>query len=53
MDVKKKSALSFVPGSHRWDKKFKQQDFGELNPDNQNDVYKVKFDSRLGTDAGY
>ncbi len=45
MDVKKKSALSFVPGSHRWDKKFKQQDFGELNPDNQNDVYKVKFDS--------
>ena len=34
MDVEKRSSLSFVPGSHRWNKKFRQQDFGELNPDN-------------------
>ena len=45
MDVEKRSALSFVPGSHRWNKKFRQQDFGELNPDNQMDVNKVVFDS--------
>ena len=45
MDVEKRSALSFVPGSHRRNKKFRQQDFGELNPDNQMDVNKVVFDS--------
>ncbi len=45
MDVEKRSALSFVPGSHRWNKKFRQQDFGELNPDNQKDVNKAVFDS--------
>ena len=45
MDVENRSALSFVPGSHHWNKKFRQQDFGELNPDNQKDVNKAVFDN--------
>ena len=44
VEVAKRSALAFVPGSHRWPNKFRQQDFGELNPDNQIDVDKVEFD---------
>ena len=45
VDVRKESALAFVPGSHRWGKKFRQQDFGELNPDNEENVNKVIFNS--------
>ena len=41
--VEKKSALSFVPGSHLWRKKFKQKDFGDLNPDKQLNVDSVNF----------
>ena len=46
VDVRKESALSFVPGSHRWGKNFKQQDFGALNPENQKDVNNVSFDDQ-------
>jgi|TARA_B110000914_G_scaffold224785_1_gene243593 ectoine hydroxylase-related dioxygenase (phytanoyl-CoA dioxygenase family) len=45
VDVRKESALAFVPGSHRWGKKFRQQDFGELNPENEEKVNNVTFDS--------
>jgi ectoine hydroxylase-related dioxygenase (phytanoyl-CoA dioxygenase family) len=45
VDVRKESALAFVPGSHRWGKKFRQQDFGELNPDNEKNVNNVIFNS--------
>jgi ectoine hydroxylase-related dioxygenase (phytanoyl-CoA dioxygenase family) len=44
VDVRKESALGFVPGSHRWGKKYKQQDFGDLNPEGQDNVNNVKFD---------
>ena len=43
--VAKESALAFVPGSHRWDRTFRQRDFGELNPDAQTDIARVNFDS--------
>jgi len=33
--VEKKSALMFIPGSHRWEQKYRQKDFAELNPDGQ------------------
>ncbi len=44
VDVDKKSSLAFVPGSHRWDKNYIQQDFGELNPDNEEGVDTVNFE---------
>ena len=34
VDVRKESALAFVP-SHLNGKKYKQQDFGELNPEKE------------------
>ena len=45
VDVRKESALAFVPGSHLNGKKYKQQDFGELNPEKKRDVNRVIFDS--------
>ena len=44
VDVRKESALAFVPGSHLNGKKYKQQDFGKLNPEKR-DVNRVIFDS--------
>ena len=44
VDVEKKSALAFVPGSHRWNKNYIQKDFGELNPDNEEGVDTVNFE---------
>ena len=41
--VRRESALAFVPGSHRLDKRFSQYNFGELNPDGKNDVDQVDF----------
>lgn len=36
--VEKKSALEFVKGSHRWDKKYKQENFGALTGDDRDQV---------------
>jgi ectoine hydroxylase-related dioxygenase (phytanoyl-CoA dioxygenase family) len=41
--VSRQSALAFVPGSHLWPNHYRQQDFGELNPDRQPDVDTVHF----------
>ena len=41
--VSRESALAFVPGSHLWPNHFRQRDFGELNPDRQQDVNTVSF----------
>ena len=41
--VEKRSALSFVPGSHRWQNHFQQKDFGKLNPDKQTSIDTVSF----------
>lgn len=41
--VAKESALAFVPGSHRWNKVYKQKNFAELNPDGQKDIATVDF----------
>ena len=41
--VSRQSALAFVPGSHLWPNHYRQQDFGELNPDTQPDVDTVHF----------
>lgn len=41
--VEKRSALSFVPGSHRWLNHFQQKDFGKLNPDKQTSIDTVSF----------
>ena len=41
--VEKKSALAFIPGSHRWERRYRQKDFGELNPDGQQ-VESAKLD---------
>ncbi|MFK7730839.1 MAG: phytanoyl-CoA dioxygenase family protein [Pseudomonadales bacterium] len=41
--VKKKSALAFVPGSHRIDSAFYQYNFGELNPDGKTNVDQSNF----------
>jgi len=43
VDVRKQSALAFVPGSHLSGKKFKQQDFGQLNPEKKDNVRHVTF----------
>ena len=42
--VSKISALAFVPGSHLWQNNFRQENFGELNPDQQSDVDAVNFE---------
>ncbi len=36
--VEKKSALEFVPGSHRWPHKYKQTNFGALTKDDRDQV---------------
>ncbi len=36
--VAAESALSVVPGSHKWGKRFLQTDFGQLNPDGRANV---------------
>ncbi len=41
--VEAKSALSVVPGSHRWAKVFKQTDFGDFNPDGVESVKHSDF----------
>jgi hypothetical protein len=41
--VKAKSALAFVPGSHRSDSVFYQYNFGSLNPDGKTDVDQSDF----------
>ena len=41
--VSKQSALAFVPGSHLWPNHYRQQNFGELNPDHQPEVDTVHF----------
>jgi ectoine hydroxylase-related dioxygenase (phytanoyl-CoA dioxygenase family) len=42
--VKRENALSFVPGSHRFDSTFYQFNFGSLNPDEINDVDETNFE---------
>lgn len=42
--VAKENALAFVPGSHRWERRLRQRDFGELNPDGQTEIARVNFD---------
>ncbi|MFL2806982.1 MAG: phytanoyl-CoA dioxygenase family protein [Paracoccaceae bacterium] len=49
VDVRKESALAFVPGSHLNRKKYKQQDFGKLNLEKKRDVNRVIFDSEWET----
>jgi ectoine hydroxylase-related dioxygenase (phytanoyl-CoA dioxygenase family) len=41
--VKRKSSLSFVPGSHRMKTVFKQYNFGDLNPVRKKNVDQVDF----------
>jgi len=41
--VKKKSSLSFVPGSHLWKTVFKHYNFGDLNPVEKKNVDQVDF----------
>jgi len=41
--VKRKNALSFVPGSHRLKTVFKQYNFGDLNPVRKKNVDQVDF----------
>jgi len=41
--VKKKSSLSFVPGSHLWKTVFKHYNFGDLNPVGEKNVDQVDF----------
>ncbi|MEM8498128.1 MAG: phytanoyl-CoA dioxygenase family protein [Pseudomonadota bacterium] len=41
--VNKKSALAFVPGSHRLDSAFYQYNFGDLNPDGKTNVDQSDF----------
>jgi len=41
--VKRKSSLSFVPGSHRLKTVFKQYNFGDLNPVRKKNVDQVDF----------
>ena len=41
--VKRKSSLSFVPGSHRLETVFKQYNFGDLNPVRKKNVDQVDF----------
>lgn len=48
--VKKKSALAFVPGSHRLDSAFYQYNFGDLNPDGKTDVDQSDFASLADTE---
>ena len=43
VSVKKKSALSFVPGSHHWKTIFKHYNFGDLNPVGKKNVHQVDF----------
>ena len=43
VSVKKKSSLSFVPGSHRWKTIFKHYNFGDLNPVGKKNVHQVDF----------
>ncbi|WP_420547891.1 phytanoyl-CoA dioxygenase family protein [Curvivirga sp.] len=42
--VAAKSALSVVPGSHRWEKVYSQADFGQFNEGNVEDVSHSNFD---------
>jgi len=44
VSVEQQSALAFVPGSHRWLDRFRQANFGTLNPDGQEEVDSVAFD---------
>lgn len=41
--VAAENALAFVPGSHLGDKALVQPNFGDLNPDGQDDVHHVDF----------
>ena len=41
--VKRKSSLSFVPGSHHLKSVFKQYNFGDLNPERKKNVDQVDF----------
>ena len=41
--VKRKSSLSFVPGSHHLKSVFKQYNFGDLNPERKRNVDQVDF----------
>ena len=43
VSVKRKSSLSFVPGSHRLKTVFKQYNFGDLNPVRKKNVDQVDF----------
>ena len=47
--VEKKSALSFVPGSHRWTNQYQQKDFSALNPDKQPSIDSVSFQGEWET----
>ncbi len=47
--VEKKSALSFVPGSHRWTNQYRQKDFSALNPDKQPSIDAVSFQGEWET----
>lgn len=46
--VTAQSALSVVPGSHRWGKRFLQTDFGQFNPDGRAKVPHSDFSSIAG-----
>ena len=41
--VSSESALAFVPGSHLWPNHYRQQNFGELNPDQEPNVDGVSY----------
>lgn len=41
--VAKESALEFVRGSHRWTAMYRQQNFGELNPDGEEGIASSDF----------
>mgnify|MGYP002633046747 CR=1 FL=1 len=41
--VTKESALAFVPGSHKGNRRYIQRNFGDLNPDRQTEIDQVDF----------
>ena len=44
VEVERKSALEFIPGSHLWRENYRQKDFAELNPDGQQGVASASLD---------